>query len=349
MGTFMMRFFLMLKARLKNPYTYVWVLLMAVSLWLVNETVIPSRNSSEVVILNLAGECGDKILNILENADEKTTECTYSAVGDEETLRELVRRGQARCGFILPADLKERVLSGDARHAITMVTSTFSVKSAATRETVFAALFRVMNLEMTENAVRDYFEDPEAASELIRERYEYYLGSEEVFRLEYEVFESPESRDEGFLFDRSDPIRGTAAVILFILSLYSGSVFYGKDGKFFSALRKGERMACIFLHELSSVLIPSVFSFVIVRMLDAESVSLGRDLACFAVLVVSCCVWSGVFVSFFRKNETYLPAVSVLLFMSFALCPVFFDIGEYIPVIGYVVRILPPALYLYML
>ena len=137
--------------------------------------------------------------------------------------------------------------------------------------------------------------------------------------------------------------------MIFILCLYSGSSFYGKDGRFFRALRKGERMVCVFLHELSSVLIPSVFGFVSIRMLDGESVPIGREILCFSVFLILTCIWSGVFVSFFKKSETYLPVVSVLLFMSFALCPVFFDPGKYIPVLGYVVRILPPAFYLYMI
>jgi len=349
MGIYVMRFFLMLRARLKNPFTYIWVLLLALSLWLVRESVLPLKQSSDVLILNEAGEYGERVLHILENGAGELSECTYTAVRDEESLRSAVMRGQARCGFIFPEDMEERIASGDTRSMITMVTSTFSIKSAASRETVFAALFRVMNEDLTVSSASGFFEDPETAGEYIRERYEYLVDSEEVFGLEYEIFE-PETADRtGFLNDRSDPVRGTAAVMIFILCLYSGSSFYGKDGRFFRALRKGERMICIFLHELSSVLIPAFFGFVMIRLLDGDSVPLLHEILCFALFLIVACIWSGIFVSFFKKSETYLPVVSVLLFMSFALCPVFFDPGQYIPVFGYVVRILPPAFYLYMI
>ena len=349
MGTYVMRFFLMLRARLKNPFTYIWVLLLALSLWLVRESMLPLKQSSDVLILNEAGEYGDRVLHILKSGDSELSECTYMAAEDEESLRLAVMRGQARCGFIFPEDMEERIASGDTRSMITMVTSTFSIKSAASRETVFAALFRVMNEDITVSSASGFFEDPETAGEYIRERYEYLVDSEEVFGLEYEIFK-PETADRtGFLNDRSDPVRGTAAVMIFILCLYSGSSFYGKDGRFFRALRKGERMICIFLHELSSVLIPSLFGFIMIRLLDGDSVPLLHEILCFVLFLAVACIWSGIFVSFFKKSETYLPVVSVLLFMSFALCPVFFDPGQYIPVFGYVVRILPPAFYLYMI
>ena len=349
MGTYMMRFFLMFRARLKNPFTYIWVLLLALSLWLVRESMLPLKQSSDVLILNEAGEYGDRVLHILENGAGELSECTYIAAEDEESLRLAVMRGQARCGFIFPEDMEERIASGDTRSMITMVTSTFSIKSAASRETVFAALFRVMNEDITVSSASGFFDDPETAGEYIRERYEYLVDSEEVFGLEYEIFK-PETADRaGFLNDRSNPVRGTAAVMIFILCLYSGSSFYGKDGRFFRALRKVERMICIFMHELSSVLIPSLFGFIMIRLLDGDSVPLLHEILCFVLFLAVACIWSGIFVSFFKKSETYLPVVSVLLFMSFALCPVFFDPGQYIPVFGYVVRILPPAFYLYMI
>lgn len=349
MGTYMMRFFLMLRARLRNPFTYIWVLLLALSLYLVRESVVPLEQPSVVLILNEAGDYGDRVMSVLEKNSSELSECTYTEAQDEESLREMVMRGQARCGFIFPEDMEERIASDDTRSMITMVTSTFSIKSAAVRETVFAALFRVMNEDMTVNAASGFFEDPGTAGEYIRERYEYLVESDDVFGLEYEIFDTEYTDGGGFLNDRSDPVRGTAAVMIFILCLYSGSSFYGKDGRFFRALRKGERMICVFLHELSSVLIPSVFGFIMIRILDGQSVPAGREILCFSVFLIITCIWSGVFVSFFKKSETYLPVVSVLLFMSFALCPVFFDPGKYIPVFGYVVRILPPAFYLYMI
>ena len=349
MGTYMMRFLLMLKSRLKNPFTYIWVFLLALSLYLVRESVVPLEQPSEVLILNEAGEYGDRVMDVLEGRDSDHSDCTFAFAENEESLREMVMRGQARCGFIFPEDMEERIASGDTRSMITMVTSTFSIKSAAVRETVFAALFRVMNEDITVNAASGFFDDPDTVGEYIRERYAYLVESDDVFGLEYEMFKQENAGGTGFFNDRSDPVRGTAAVMIFILCLYSGSSFYGKDGRFFRALRKGERMVCVFLHELSSVLIPSVFGFVSIRMLDGESVPIGREILCFSVFLILTCIWSGVFVSFFKKSETYLPVVSVLLFMSFALCPVFFDPGKYIPVLGYVVRILPPAFYLYMI
>ncbi len=347
MGTYMMRFFLLLRSRLKSPFTYIWMVLIALSLLLVNETVVPTRQSSEVLILNEAGEYGERVLSLLTEADPALTACIYAEAEDEESLRLMVRRGQARCGFIFPEDMEEKISSGDIRSMITMVTSTFSVKSSATRETVFAALFRVMNEDITENAAAGFFEDQESASAFIRERYEYYVGSDDVFRMEYETFDAADSDDAGFPEDNSDPIRGTAAVLIFILSLYSGSSFYGKDGRFFRALRKNERLVCVFIHELTSVLMPAACGFVMIRILCAD-VSLIRDLLLFALFLIMACIWSGIFVSFFKKSESYLPAVSVLLFVSFILCPVFFDPARYISVIGYVSRVLPPAFYLYL-
>ncbi len=232
---------------------------------------------------------------------------------------------------------------------VTLVTSNFSLKSAAVRETVFAAMFRVMYGDMVESAEDDIFEDPSEVKDYIREKYEYLAESDEVFGLVYETVDIPEGESNEMFADRSDPIRGTAAVLLFILSLYSAGSFFGESGRFYRALKRNERALSMFLYELSSVAVPAVSAFILIRYFDAEGVSLFKDLACFALLLVFCCIWSVVFIRLFKRIETYLPAVSVLLFTCFVLCPVYFDPAKYLSVLGIVSRILPPSFYLYLL
>ena len=348
MAKYMMRAFLMMKARIKSPFTYIWVALLVFSLWLVDETIVPTKNSSDVAILNEAGEYGERVTEFLTASDE-FSECTFLRVEDEDMLRLMVRRGRVRCGFILPEDMEERIEEGDTRSMITMVTSTFSVKSAAVREKVFAALYRIMNPDITVAAAGEYFEDPEGAASYIRERYDYYVGSDDVFRINYERLDDSKGDEGGFFPDRSDPVRGTAAVLIFVLCLYSGSTLLGKNGRFFRAFGRHERLFSEFLYLLTSVLIPSVCAFAAIRFFAGDGTGLMRDLLCFALFLILTAAWSTLFVSCFKKNDTYLPAVSVLLFASFVLCPVFFDPGKYFQVAGYVVRLLPPAFYIYLL
>ena len=345
----LIRFLLMLKAKLKSPFTYVWILLMALALWLVRESAIPLEKPSEVLILNEAGECGSKVVRILQSTEGGHSAYVFSVVEDEEEMREAVRRGQALCGFIFPKDMGERFSSENSRGMITMVTSVFSLKAPAVRETVFAAVYRVVNADIIEESEDILFEDPDLVKDYIRERYEYFTESSEVFGLEYEEIETKAQSGSGFLHDSSDPLRGTAAVLIFILCLYSANAFRGADGRFFRALPKTDRAVSFIMYELASAFVPALCGFVMIRTLDPEGVPLTRELVCFAVFLIFSCIWSAVFSSFFRKSEVYLPAVSVLLFMSLAICPVYFDIARYIPVMKYVTGILPPALYLYLL
>ena len=125
MSVYLSRFLLFLKSRLKNPFTYVWIVLIAFSLYLVSASVIPLSEPSEVLILNEAGEYGERVTEFLTASDE-FSECTFLRVEDEDMLRFMVRRGQVRCGFILPEDMEEKIEEGDTRSMITMVTSTFS-------------------------------------------------------------------------------------------------------------------------------------------------------------------------------------------------------------------------------
>lgn len=348
MGVYFVRFLLMVKSRLKNPFTYVWVLLIFFTLFLVSRSVVPLENPADVYILNRSGEYGERILDLL-NDEEGVTAYRYIEAYDEESLREAVRNGSAHCGFILPEDIEDRIGSGDTKKMITMVTSVFSVKSAAVRERVFAALFRVMNIDIVEGAEKDIFEDPEIVKDYIRERYEHYSSGKDVFGIEYEYVKTSGSESSGYMKDSSDPLRGCTSVLIFILGLYSGGALLGKKGTFFKSLGKTERFISIFLYELASVLIPAVAGIVSIRLLDPSKEGLLRDVVCFAVFVVLSCIWSSVFVLFFRKSESYFPVVSVLLFVCFVLCPVFADVSQYIPVIRYVSGVLPPAFYLYML
>ena len=349
MSVYMSRFLLFLKARLKNPFTYIWIVLIAFSLFLVSKSVIPLSEPSQVLILNEAGEYGERVFELLNVTAEHGGAYIYMEAEDEESLKELVRKGQAACGFIFPEDMEERIAAGDTKNMIVLITSTFSAKGPAIRESVFAALYRVMNADIIESKEPDLFEDPDLVRDYIREKYEYLVGSDEVFRLEYEVVETAPDAETDFLRDSSDPIRGTAAVLIFVLSLYSASSYFGKAGRFFKALGRKEKAFSLFLYDLSSILIPAVCGLVMIRILTPGEVSLLKETVIYTLFVLFSCIWSGVFVSFFRRNEKYLPAVSVLLFVCFAICPVFFDIAGYFPVIRYITSFLPPAFYLYML
>ncbi len=345
----LIRFLLMLKAKLKSPFTYLWILLMALALWLVRESTIPLEKPSEVLILNEAGDCGNRVMDILESTEGVRSAYIFSVVNDEDEMREAVRRGQALCGFILPENMGERFSTEDNRGMITMVTSVFSLKAPAVRETVFAAIYRVVNADIIEKNEELLFEDPDLVRDYIRERYEYLTVSSEVFGLEYEEIETEAGSASGFLHDSSDPLRGTAAVLIFILCLYSANAFRGTDGRFFKALPKTDRIVSFFMYELASAFLPAVCGYVCIRVLDPERVPAFREFMCFVLFLVISCIWSGVFSSFFRKSEVYLPAVSVLLFVCLAICPVYFDIARYFPVVKYVTGLLPPALYLYLL
>ncbi|MBO7363290.1 MAG: hypothetical protein J6U41_07825, partial [Lachnospiraceae bacterium] len=107
MVKYLIRLFLMLKARLKSPFTYVWILLMWLLLTLVNESLIPSGQPSEVLILNEAGEYGSRIMNILENREDSVSAYVYTETDDEGYLRDMVRKGRVECGFIFPGDMEE--------------------------------------------------------------------------------------------------------------------------------------------------------------------------------------------------------------------------------------------------
>ncbi len=349
MSVYLSRFLLFLKARLKNPFTYIWIVLIAFSLFLISESVIPLSEPSEVLILNEAGEYGERVISLLDVNPEYGGAYVYKEAKDEESLRTLVRKGQAACGFIFPEGMEERIASGDTRRMIVMVTSTFSAKGPAVRETIFAALYRVMNADIIESAEPLLFEDPELVRDYIRERYDYLVSSDEVFGLEYEVVETSPDASTDFLKDSSDPIRGCAAVLIFILCLYSASSYFGKAGRFFKALGRKEKAVSLFLYELSSVLIPAVCGFVMIRILHPAGVPILRDIPVYILFIAFSCIWSGIFVSFFRKAEHFLPAVSVLMFICFAICPVFFDPAGYFPVIRCITSLLPPAFYLYLL
>lgn len=348
MGIYFVRFLLMLKSRLKSPFTYLWAVLIYSVLLLVNRTIIPLEAPADVFILNEAGEYGDRILELL-NDDKTLSAYRYIEAQDEESLREAVISGRAHLGFILPEDIEKRASSGDTKKMITMVTSVFSVKSAAIRERVFAALFRVMNIDIVENAEKDIFEDPEEVKHFIRERYDHYSSGRDVFGIEYEYVKTDGSEKIDILKDSSDPVRGCTSVLIFILSLYSGGALLGKKGTFFKSLSKKDRFISIASYELSSVALPALAGIVSIRVFDPYGADFLSDILCYIVFVVFSCIWSSVFILFFRKSETYYPVVSVLLFVSFVLSPVFADIAGFIPVIGYVSRVLPPAFYLYML
>ena len=91
MVKYLIRLLLMLKARLKSPFTYVWILLMWLLLWLVSESVIPVSEPREVLMINNAGEYGSRVTDILENREDSISAYVYTLTDDVDFLREMVR------------------------------------------------------------------------------------------------------------------------------------------------------------------------------------------------------------------------------------------------------------------
>lgn len=348
MGIYALRFLLMLKNELKRPFTYIRILLIALSMYLVYESALPVNSPSEVYVINHSGEYGERVLEEL-NRGKGISAYTYTCVDDEDFIRSSVMNGTAECGFIFPEDLEERVKNGDTKKMIIMVTSAFSTKSAAVREKVFSALFRVMNIDIIESAEDNIFEDTSVVKDFIRERYDYYIEGRDLFGIEYEYLDVSTSESGANRRNSADPLRGCMSVLLFIFSLYVSGSILGKNLSFYNSMKKAERLITIFIYEAASVLFPAIGGFIMIRMLDGERIGFVKDFVCWIVFLLISCAWCTAFICFFKKGERFFPVIPVMVFISFLISPVFVDISVYVPVVGYVARLLPPAFYLYML
>lgn len=296
-----------------------------------------------------------------ENADSVLE---FALCDDPETVEYSVVSGTADCGFVIPADIEERVMNGDWRKCITVYETAQSSITGMAKERISGVIFQLYSEQCYEDYMGQISEDIVGFAV---DAYEVHLADDSTFGFRYMNDDqySQYSDDKSDTYDTAVfPIKGVFAVVIFISGM-CGMLEYDKD-------RQEKRFLRITPNWLTygvDVWMPTVFvsaavlvclwvsdgvrasggSFSIAALLSVWNVGvwfsqIGQLIAYQCIIVLYCSILSIIL----KRQETIAAAIPILSLGSLVCAPVFVNMGAYLPVFAVLEKMFPVTYYLKM-
>ena len=306
---------------------------------------------SSQIMDGLQAQDADGILEFILCDDAETTE--YSVVS-----------GTADCGFVIPADIEERVMDGGWRKCITVYETAESSITGMAKECISGVIFQLYSEQCYENYMEQISED---IVDFAVDAYEVHLADDSTFGFRYMNDDqySQYSSDTDSINDTSVfPITVVFAVAIFISGM-CGMLEYDKDRQ----EKRFLRIAPNWLTYEVDVWMPTVFvsAAVLVCLWISDGVQasdggfsigtllsvwgmgiwllqIGRLLVYQCIIVLYCSILSIIL----KRQEAVAAAIPILSLGSLVCAPVFVNLGAYLPVFAVLEKLFPVTYYLKM-
>ena len=90
--------------------------------------------------------------------------------------------------------------------------------------------------------------------------------------------------------------------------------------------------------------IPAVVGFVLLLFVP-QSRGLGQELLSFVIFLVYAIIWTALYAKIPSSAEGFLAYGIVMMAIAVIMCPVFWNVGAYIPVMRYLKYLIPVGVY----
>lgn len=342
---------------------------------------VMEQGKTQGAVVAVCAEEGAWSSQVLEGLrmQEADSVLRFDLCEDQWEVERSVMKGEADCGFVIAADLAERVMQQDWRQCILMYETSASSITGIAQERISGVIFRLYSEQCYEDYMRALEEKmpDDAFVDFAQNAYELHLtdGSTFEFRYENEDQYSQYKSDTNVINDTSVfPIKGVFAVIIFISGM-CGMLEYDRDKREKRFLRLAPRT----LTYIVDVWIPTVFvsgavllcmwisdgiryvggaegigyaggmeeSDTVRAVLSVWSFSMwGSQIAQLVlyqgIIVVYCCIL-GIAL---KRQETIAVAIPILSLGSLVCAPVFIRLAAYLPIFGVLEKLFPVTYYL---
>lgn len=289
---------------------------------------------------------------------EETGMFRFYECRDEQQVKDEVASRRAECGYVIYGQLQEKLESGAYKRSIGVYSAPSTVAASLSTETVFAALMEMYDREL----LMDFAANGELfgpigepgsagrikAAEQSGRLYDKWLGNGSTFRFEYSFMgqEDMSGDASGGPRELVFPVRGLAAVYVFITGLYGAVVLCWDEEKgLFLPLSHGCRIPCRLAAMAAPVAMAAISGLLALWAaggLGAPSEEIGSMAAyCLAVTFIS---WLLKLVC--RKPQVICCTIPFFVIGSLLFCPVFIDAGRYLSIFDQVGKMFPPWYYL---
>lgn len=276
----------------------------------------------------------------LENSHSQFTFVTYQ---DKEQMYQDVQSGKMECGFLIQGNFTKRVLQNNWRKCVTFIANPFTTKGEVAKETFFAAFFKEYSGQLLAQSEKEIFtqQDQKRLAKM-KQSSDDFLQSDffytDIVPVDTKV--RKEQNDHG-----TYPVQGIFAVFLLGMMYFANAKRYEPKGAWVQhAFSNRERFLFACVQELAAVTIPAVAGFVLLLFVP-QSRGLGQELLLFAIFLAYAIIWTALCAKIPGSTEGFLAYGIVMMVIAAIMCPVFWDVGAYIPVMRYLKYLIPVGVY----
>lgn len=341
---------ILVKRQFKNPFLIVMLVLIPVTAFIISLVPEKEKESGYIAGLYVEGTSEDDFADeIVDNLVAGHDSIRFVRFDDIASMRESVTAEDIICGYVIPADIKDKLSSEDeAKGCITSYILPASSLQPAINELVYAELIRLYGYYLMDNymSTSDIFPKGDYTSEAF-EYYEKYLVSDETIHVIYEEYGTgrkieSDIKNASFTF----PVRGILSILVFLSGMY-GCVLFLKDKEngIFQTVTGNMRTMVRFMY----IMIPTVlFSIceVLTLFISVNAVAPGKELCGMLIYIILITIFCSILISIVRKSKILSACIPVILLCSLVFCPVFINADIYIPAIKYVQKLFMPYYYL---
>lgn len=328
---------LWLKLFLKKKSTWLLLLAMGAALYLLGNARFP--DGAGAVGLCGGGRYARQVMAQLMREDGAFHFVEYQ---DPEQLREDILRGKADSGFLFPETFDASLQKGELSGCVTCIVTPFSVRAELVRETVYAGIFRVYSGILLAQSVQELYglADAERTARILALNRKYQDGKD-VFQLEIRrVGQKPEP-DAGQAGAEARKKKGVVGLFLFLLALLSAGNVRMQEGRAASgAMSRRARFVFAYAGILAAVTPAALAGLAYLAFSGAAGNLL------YILYIFYCILWTDVCSFWMAGSGRYASWILALSVANLFICPIFWDLSEYIGAVRYVRLLFPLGIYL---
>lgn len=256
----------------------------------------------------------DLSLQLAKELTEHTGYVVFEITDSRSTLEDGVKKRMYECGYIIPSDISQRIEKLNLKSSIECGESPSSIMSGIIDEIVFSKLMKCCG-----GSVADIFaqkNNMELDSTQLKEKYENYITSDDIFRL---TFEKTDTVTAPIVNTKpGSVVRGLIAIYIMLGGLLGTLSWYKDEEKGIHLWGMGNAMA--------AVILMCIFGFAAL-MLCGEITDIGRELILMALYGFGVLGCSCLLKTVFRSSTVMCGAYPIITIGALCLCPVLFDPG----------------------
>lgn len=180
MRSFLEVFYFQAKRLIKSVSTWIFLLLMIGSMWMVG-TVVKESDTRTIGYVSNGSEATERIMSEVAKTSLMFDVKKYRS---EEALLEDVTLGSVQCGFVFDKKFDEIIETLALRKSIEYVYSPYSLMGDVAKETVYSAVIKeAMPYFVVANEEEVFGRGDDEITEYIMKHFEGYFEGDEIFRI----------------------------------------------------------------------------------------------------------------------------------------------------------------------